>query len=337
MKKIISLFITLVLIISAFAGCAKSSDTDIATTTEPIKIRLASQQAEDHPQTKALYKFKELVEGESNGGMIVEVYPNCQLGAPEAYNDSLIQGAIEMALPGTVMAQSYPLAATPEMPWLFRDWDHARKALNGPEGEAIHSGIIEAVGVRCLGMMPLAFRVITSNKEIKEYDDLNGLRLRVPNIPLYIDFAKGLSGVNVISMPLTELFTALEQDVVDAQENPYATITTSKYYEVQEYILESKHIFTAHGMYINEEFYQSLSDENQQIINDASKESIDYCYDISIQAEIDAKKFLEENGIKITVPDEAFKEKLRESYDPTNFYKMYPGSKEVAEKIKMVQ
>jgi len=357
MKRVTSLILALVLVASVFAGCAnngqKGTDSPAQTNKAPATdstnsesakpskvytIKLANQQAEEHPQTKALYKFKEIVEAKSNGGIKVEVYPNCQLGSPEAYCDSLIQGAVEMALPGTVMAQSYPLAATPEFPFLFRDWDHAKKALNGPEGEEIHKGIIEKVGVRSLGMVPVAFRVISSNKEIKKFEDLNGLRLRVPNIPFYLDFAKGV-GANAISMPLTELFTALEQKVVDAQENPYATITTSKFYEVQKYILESRHIFTAHGWYVNEKFYQSLPDDYKTIINDGVKEAINYCYDISIQAEEDAVEFLKEKGLKITVPDEEFKKKLRDSYEGVkeNFFKMYPGSKEIIEKIKQVQ
>lgn len=345
MKRSMAFFLVLVLALSVLSGCAenvqKETDSVNNGSAEPskvYKIRIANQQAVEHPQTQAIYKFEKIVEEKSNGGMQVEVYPSGQLGSAEAYTDSLIQGAIEMALPGTVMAQFYPGAAIPEFPFLFRDWDHARKVLDGPLGEEIHKGIVEKVGVRALGMTPLAFRVISSNREITNFEDFKGLRLRTPNIPFYLDFARGL-GANVISMPLTELYTALEQGVVDAQENPYATITTSKIYEVQDYILESRHIFTAHGWYVNEEFYQSLPEDYRKIINDAVKEAIAYCYDLSIQTEKDAVKYLEEKGLKIHVPNEEFMKKLRDSFEPykENFFKMYPGSEEIIEKIKLVQ
>ncbi len=333
MKRIISVLLIAVLLVGVLAAC--SGDTDKA---EVRTIRVANQQAEDHPQTLALYKFKELVEAGSDGALKVEVYPNMQLGSPEAYNDSLLQGAIEMALPGTVMAQSFPRAATPEFPYLFRDWDHARKVLTGPEGDAIHEGMPEDVGVRSLGMMPLAFRVITSNRELSTVEDLEGLRLRVPNIPLYLDFARSLNA-NVISMSLSELFTALEQNVVDAQENPYSTITTSRFYEVQDYILETRHVFTAHGLYINENFFQSLTEEQRKLIEDAADEAIEYNFDVAIDAEVEAIEYLKEQGVKITVPDETFMNTLREQYKPYEeaFYEAHPGSKELIEAIRAVQ
>lgn len=348
--------ISVVLLIAGIGiiGCARTTDEVTETPAQPAQqepiaptqqepdkvylIRLASQHAVDHPQTLALFRFEEIVEANSDGRIEVEIHPNNQLGSPESFADSLVQGIIEMALPGTIMAQFFENAATPELPFLFRDWDHVRKVFDGPAGEAIHEGMVEEIGVRALGMVPVGFRVVSSNRKIERFEDFQGLRLRVPNIPFYVDFANGI-GANAIAMPLTEVFTALDQGVVDAQENPYATIKTFKFYEVQDYIVQTNHIFTAHGWYVNEEFYQSLPDDLKTIVNDSVKEAIEYCFEVSMQAEQDAINYLKQQGIEIVIPDEEFRQKLYDSYASgrENFFTMYPGSREIAEMIKQVQ
>ncbi|WP_094546120.1 TRAP transporter substrate-binding protein [Petroclostridium xylanilyticum] len=348
MKKIVGILLVLSMLCLSLAGCGASTTSNKQVsdkptgkeqeTTKTYKIKVANILAADHPETLAFNKFKELVETKSEGKIKVEVYPNCQLGSSETYIDSMRQGAIEITSPGTVMAQLQPLVATPEMPLLFRDWDHVKKTLTGPLAEEMTKGMVEKLGVRHLGFAPISFRVITSNFEIKKFEDLKGMRLRVPNIPFYIEFAKGV-GANPIAMAFSELFTGLEQKVVDGQENPYATIKANKFYEVQPYILDSRHIFTVHGWYINEKFYQSLPEKYQKIVADSAKEAIEYCYEISIKAEEEAIQFLKDKGIKIHFPDETFKEKLKESQKDVRefFYKQYPGSKELAEKIEKVQ
>ena len=105
-----------------------------------------------------------------------------------------------------------------------------------------------------MGYGPVAFRVISSNFPIKSMEDFKGMRLRVPNIPMYIKMAENL-GANAIAMSISELFTGLEQKVVDGQENPYNVIIANKFYEVQPYILDSRHNFTAHGWYANKSLW----------------------------------------------------------------------------------
>lgn len=332
-----ALFMVLLIV----TGCGKSTpaDTKQGDTGKVYKMKIASILSDSDPETLGLKKLKELIETKSDGNIKVELYPNAQLGAASTYLDTLRQGTIQMASPGSVMAQLQPLVAAPEMPFLFRDWDHARKVLTDPKyTDKLVEGMIEKNGIRALGFAPRSFRVMSFNKEVSSFDDLKGKRLRVPNIPFYIELAKAL-GTNPVALPLTELFSALEQNVVDGQENPYATISTSKFYEVQDYILESNHIFTVHGWYINEKFFQSLPDEYQKIVTESAKEAIDYTFDISIEAEKEAKELLKKEGVKIIVPDEQFKAKIREAKGPARefFYKTYPGSKEWAEMVDAVQ
>ncbi len=328
MKKVLMIFFMILLVASLFAAGNKEGDK--------IKIKIASMQAEGTPETRSIFKFKELVEKRSNGNIIIEVYPNNQLGSPEAYIDSTRQGNIEMCIPGTTLSVHQPMVAVPEMPFLFRDWEHVKKALTDKYViESMTKGIVEKVGLRNLGISPDAFRVVSSNEPIRSMNDFNKMRLRVPNIPLYIEWAKGI-GVNAIALPFSELFTALEQGVADGQENPFATIQMMKFYEVQKYITTTRHIFSVHGWYVNEKFWQKLSAKNQELIARAVTDAIKYNFEIAAEAEQDAIKFLNENGLEIIEPDDTFKQKLIESQKEVYnwFYEKYPGSKKLEAYIR---
>ena len=341
-KKIFSLIAIMMVATLILTGCGGSSQSNSANTDNnntKFTMKVANILAEDDPETLGLKKFKELVESKSEGNIIVELYPNAQLGAAETYLDSLRQGVIQMASPGSVMAQLQPLVAAPEMPFIFNDWDHAKKVLTDPElTDILAEGMIEKHGVRCVGFAPRGFRVISSNKKISSMEDFKGFRIRTPNIPFYIKLFEAL-GASPVALPLTELFSALEQNVVTGQENPYATIETSKFYEVQDYIFESNHIFTTHGWYINEKFFQSLPENYQQIIVDSAQEAINYIFDILIEQETKAKATMEEHGVEVTVPSEALKKQMVEAAQPALefFYETYPGSKDWAEKVRAIK
>jgi tripartite ATP-independent transporter DctP family solute receptor len=335
-NKLVSTLMVVVVISMLLTACGGNKT---AASKDVYNMKVACILADNDPETLGLKKFKELVEDKSEGKIVVELYPNAQLGPAETYLDTLRQGTIQMASPGSVMAQLQPLVAAPEMPFLFNDWDHAKAVLTNDElTDKLSEGMIENLGVRTLGFAPRGFRVISSNVSLETIDDLKDLRIRVPNIPFYIKLAEALN-TSPIALPLTELFSALEQGVVDAQENPYTTIETSKFYEVQKYILETNHIFTTHGWYMNEKFFQSLPADLQQAVLDAANEAIDYVYDINIEQEEKSKEILEEAGVKIVVPDEQFKKDLVKLAAPARefFFEQYEGSKEWSELVESMK
>lgn len=338
-KSFISILMIVAVVALLFTACGGSEAGPEAETGKVYTIKATSILADNDPETLGLKKFKELVESKSEGNIVVELYPNAQLGSAETYLDTLRQGTIQMASPGSVMAQLQPLVGVPEMPFLFRDWDHAKAVLSDSKyTDVLSEGMIENLGIRTLGFAPRGFRVISSNKELSSVEDLKNLRIRVPNIPFYIKLAESLQ-TSPVALPLTELFSALEQNVVDAQENPYSTIETSKYYEVQDYILETNHIFTTHGWYMNEEFFQELPQDYQEIVLESADEAIEYTFDINIELEEASKQILLDAGVKIVVPDDTFKSELVELSAPSRefFFEEYPGSKEWSEMIKDVE
>ena len=346
MKKFISLVLVLLMVLALTAcgggrsapsggnsggGGENSGNRESSPPAEPTKVRITSQFGDEHPQSVALYKFKELLEERSNGGFVVELYTNNQLGSAEVWQDMMIEGSAEMSFPGGNMASYYNLTSVTECPFLFTTWDEARYIFMETDlCEQMNAAMPEQVGVRSIGSIPIGFRVTTSNKEITQVKDYNGLRLRVPNVNYCVWLFESLKA-SVISMNFSEMFTALEQGTVDAQENPYSTILANSLYEVQDYLFDSKHMFTAHFWYVNEAWWQGLTEEQRELVQQCVDETCAYGWDLAIAEEESIITQLEEHGIKITYPSDEQRAELKQIVQENvwpKFFEAYPGSEE---------
>lgn len=316
------------------AGCGNN---EVSTgKTEKKIIKVANYFAEDHPQNIALKeKFKTMVEEESHGELEVQIFANSTLGAEKEFYDGVRNGTIEMGIPGLIMQADIPKMAVPEWPFLFKDFDHVKSVLNGPIGEELTADLDPKHGVTPLAWSANGFRMFSSNRTIENMEDFDGLRLRMPNIPNYIKLGESL-GANVSPLPISEIFTALEQNVVDAQDNPIATLRLSGYYEVQTDVLESKHMFSPNIYIINSKFFKGLTEKQQKIIKKAAKVSAEYEFELLEKSYEEDKKFLLDNGIKFTEPDENFMKKMEKSTRPVydQIFKENEWAEELAEKIK---
>ena len=330
-------------------GCSKSVSSSSGSTNltssstsqkegkkdNVVKIKIANIYADETYESKSMYKFKELIE-EKSDSIQVEVYCNSQLGNEETLTDGVRQGSVEMCVTGTTWTQYLPKIGVAEYPYLFNGWDHAQAVLSDPDILAEMGEGDEAAGVKFLGIAPAGFRNITSNKPITKITDFKGFRFRVPNIPLYLNLATFL-GANPVAMSFSELFTGLEQKVVDGQENPYSTIIANKLYEVQKYAIDTKHTLTAHGWYINKNLWDGLSNQQRKDIQDCANEAIRHCWDISIAGDEADIKYLQENGMEIIFPDEAFMADIHEAVDEPMFSwftNEYPNTADLIKKCK---
>lgn len=301
---------------------------------DSYKIKVATWHAPEHPITRGLQNFKELVEKRSGGKIQVQLYPSSQLGPEDTYIDSVKKGNVEMGITGTLMGRDVPVINLGELPFLFDGWGHAKEVFFGQIGSDMVAPLPEKTGVRLIAWYADGFRVISSNTDLTSYEKLKGMRLRVPNTPVYIEMAKGF-GANPITMAFSEVFTAIEQRVVDGQENPAATIRSSRFYEVQKQILDSKHMFSPRLLIINEKLLKGMSPEFQKIVLDSAKESAEYQWKISEEAEVEDLAFMQTKGVKVTVPNAEFKTKLRDSQKAmyTWFFGRYPDAKPYFDKI----
>ena len=175
--------------------------------------------------------------------------------------------------------------------------------------------------MKLLSWYPNGARVFTSNKKLESLDDFNGQKLRMPNNPIHVKLAESL-GANVVIMDMGEVFTALEQGVADGQDNPLATVKTEGWYEVQDYVYETNHIISSLELFAGDEFWNSLSTDDQKAFEEASQAASDYAWDLYEEQLSDDKQFMKDNGLVVTeLSDEereAMKEKIQPVYDYLN-------------------
>lgn len=348
MNKNFAVLSSIVLVTSALlAGCGSSNTVSVSNSAQPTgdatekkdlihTIKIANYFATDHPQNVALReKFKPMLEEKSGGTLKVEIYDNSKLGAEKQFYDGVRNGTIEMGIPGLIMQADIPKMGAGEFPFLFRDYKHAKKVFDGPIGKEMTEDLESIQGVHALSWSANGFRMFSTNKTVKSMADFNGLRMRMPNIPNYIKLGQ-LLGVNVTPMPISEVFTALEQKVVDGQDNPIATVKASGWFEVQSDILESNHMFSPNLYIINNKLWKQLSPKQQKAIEEASKAAADYEWDLLERNYESDKKFLQDHQIKFTTPDDKFRQDMETAAKPLydEIYSKNPWAKEMVEKIK---
>ena len=199
-----------------------------------------------------------------------------------------------------------------ETPMLYDDLDHARRAMAGKTFELINEGFTEKSGLRTLNAFPLGFRHFYTKKPIKSINDLKGLRMRVPNIPLYTNFAKecGISGQ---PMPFAEVPGALDQGVIDGGDSPLADIVSLKMYEITPEITLPGHILVIHSLYINDRFYQSLPAEDKKWFDEAARRSADDVWQLVKEGDLKARETITAGGGRITEPTSEFHDYMVEA------------------------
>ncbi|WP_078412509.1 TRAP transporter substrate-binding protein [Priestia abyssalis] len=320
MKKVISFcMIICMMLLSACSGQTSGSGEDGSKKAKVMKLAVAT--SKDRSLTQGLYRFGEIVEKETNGSIKVEVYPDGQLGGDRVVFEGLKIGSIQ----GTTMSTG-PIASFAErftaldLPYLFKNEEIAYEVLDGDIGKELLKDLDsqEVVG---LNYWENGFRHLTNNKkEVKTLEDMKGLKVRTLENELHVDVWKEL-GANPTPMPYTELFTALEQHVVDGQENPAGNVTTGNFYEVQKYLTKTKHIYNASVFMISKKFWDTLSDEEKEIVTKAAEEAKNYQRELNQKESAEAFDLLKEKGMTITELTPEEEQKFLEKVQPV--YKKY--------------
>ena len=311
-SKIVSLILTLGLCLSVAVWAGGSKE---GAAKKPTTLKLANYFADVHPQNISLTKvFKPKVEEGSKGTIKVELYPNNQLGAEKEFIEGTKLGSIEMGIIGVMLSEKYPILKVAEFPYLFDNVDLGFKLLN-ENLEELTADLLKGDGLRALGVSVNGVRAISNSKRpINTPEDCKGIKLRMPQVNQYVVMGKAL-GFNVVTMAYSEIFTALQQKVVDGQENPPTTVLASGWYEAQKYIALTDHCIAYNYVIVNEKFYQALSKENQEVLKAAVKA---YCedelrlYKEGMQKDVDT---LKSKGIEFTKPErKPFKDAVLKVY-----------------------
>jgi TRAP-type transport system periplasmic protein len=210
--------------------------------------------------------FKNLVEAETSGRIKVELYPAGQLGGEVELVAQAQAGALQIAFVSAAFGNYCKEAAVLDIPFLFSSAEIAWRMLDGPFGKKLSEHCLKKTGLRNLAYGEVGFRNFTNSmREIRTPADMKGLKLRVQQLPLYVEMVKGLGGVPTpVAWPETP--GALKTKVVDGQENPVAIIVSNKFYEMQPFMTLDQHVYGTIFMLINEPFYQKLSAEDRETV-----------------------------------------------------------------------
>ncbi|MFN2353337.1 MAG: TRAP transporter substrate-binding protein [Desulfopila sp.] len=292
---------TRAMVVGVISMCAIA----VAATTGYAKtvLKLGTSTQPSHIYNLAAERFGEIVTEKSGGELEVQVFPAAQLGSERDMVEGLQMGSLEMTLTSTgPMGNFIPQVKLFNLPFLFKDRESCYRVLDGEIGTRIADRFVK-IGIRSLGWYENGFRNITNSKRpVTSPADMDGLKIRVMEDDVFILTMKAL-GASPTPMAFGELYTALEQGVVDAQENPLAVIHSSRFFEVQEYLAMTGHFYSPAVMLISEITWQSLSPEHQKIVADAAKKAKDYERQLSIQADQELEAACAEEGMVVTHPD----------------------------------
>jgi len=263
-KKVLVLLVASVMVL-VMAGIAFAAD-------KPIVIRLGHVGFTGSLFEKTSLYFEKIVEERTNGKVDVRVYGASQLGKDKEMMQSVRLGNLEMSLPSTILPASFPIFSFQELPFLFKDRDHVERVFRGPVGYKLNE-IMGEKGLMTLGYWENGFRKITNNvRPINTPEDLKGIKLRVPKSPARVKLFKTL-GANPTSMSFKEVFSALQQGVIDGQENPLAQIASGKFQEVQKYMSISNHVYTPGYPIMNVKFFEKLPKDIQYVLRVAGHDT----------------------------------------------------------------
>ena len=262
----------------------------------------------EHPFVLGMKKTAEIVAQKTNNRIQIQVFPSAQLGTGKDMIEAVVFGSQAMATEGAAMfSQWSPRLSIMEAPYIFRDVDHMYKVMKGPIGQEMQDELVAKRGLRSLGVLYYGVRHLTANKPVTKPEDVKGMKLRVPEVPLYLEMARAW-GANPTPMAFAELYLALKQGTVDAQENPIPTINSGKFYEVQKYLILTGHIMVPQFHAISDKLWKSLSPADQKILQDAVDEGIAFSNDMLIKQEQSLVDEFKKKGMQIITPDvEAFR------------------------------
>lgn len=334
MKKMSILLCMLTVSFMILSGCGKkeaennvqetpaetgesSEKEDPAPQTEavgdPVELSIAHIGALESPSNLAVEKFAELVKERSGGAITVTNYPASQLGADREILEGIVGGTIDMGLPGAGITAIYlPEYNIFDTPYIFESEEHLMNAAQGELGQELADKFLEATGVRVITQnWKRGTRQSIFAKDVKDLEDFAGVKIRLPEVEAYLK-AFELLGTKPTIVPFNETYSALQQGVVDGMECPLDWIYDNKFYEICKYLVMTNHDYSIMTVLMNENKWNSLSPEQQEIIQTAAVEAGEYENQLLADKESEYLEKMKEAGVTVYEPDlEPFLEKVR--------------------------
>ena len=293
--------------------------TFAVATAQNVKertIKLAFANTQDSAHALGAQRFAEIVGNKSGGKLSVKLYPGGALGGEAVVASSLQGGTIEMSMMGPgLLSGMDPSFGVFDTPFLFDDFKEVDAVLDGPVGKKLLDKL-PGKGLVGLSYWDHGFRILTNSKKpVARLEDMQGMKIRVQQIPVFIDMFSAL-GVNAVPMPFPELYTALEMKTVDGQENPFVSVEVTKFYEVQKYASNTRHAYAPLLVLVSKKFWDQLSDDERKILLDAADEAKPYQRQTSRAMDSKAAEALKTKGMVVTDISPQERARMREKLKP---------------------
>ncbi len=275
---------------------AASGDITVNDSDPNVTIMIAHSSGEDTVLNRACLKYKELAEAYSNGKITVDVYPNGTLISVAEMNEAIKDGSVQMIVgsPGGMMSDAIGIL---ELPNLVNSIEQAHEVMQpGTDFRNLLNSVFEDVGVRLQGIEPCDFRMLTSNRPVNSYEELAGLRIRLMDSPVPMAYWKQW-GANPGPLAWSEVYMALQQNMFEAQENPYDSIIASNLQEVQKYLIQTNHVMFYTALMMNKAFYDSQPDNYKAILDKVAEEVCAYTYQDAQDSSAANRQKLEDAGM----------------------------------------
>ena len=328
MKKVFALILTLAMVLALCAcGGSKAPAGSGDGKYDTITLTMAVNGTDTQIDTKVANYFKQLVEEETQGSIIIEVYPNDQLAGGNATKgiEMIADGSTDLAAYATsVLSVLDERLSIGTVPWMFNNYTEARETIDAT-GLAYYDSILQEQGITAIGSFHNGFRQLTNSKRaVTTPEDLKGLKIRVPGSEVYMNFFKAF-GADPVAMNWSEVFTALQQGTIDGQENGVSVTSTSGVLEVQDYVTIWNYSYENDLIVFNSALWDTLSADTQAMLTEKAVEACNWGRDI-VEAEHD--QLIEDfraKGVQVDVLTEeqidAFKSRVTDFCQ--GFYEKY--------------
>ena len=293
-------FWVLALLLTASVPAAQAAD---------LTLRFGTPFVTNSNLHKAMEKFAEVVAQDSGGKIKVQVYADSQIGDIQQLIAGMQLGTVDMAYLGvgnSGQLKDCGALNIAYLPYLFKNKDKATQVLNGPIFQELYENCAKSSGLRIFAVAgarsPRA--IVTSKGPVRKPEDLKGMRLRIPPIPIFRETFETL-GVKVVPLGLNEVYMALSRGQVDGQDNGFDLTLTFRFHEVSKYWSATDHVYDVAAWYISEKRWKSLTKEQQDLLRRAAQVGGKVATDLGEQFDRQGMEELKKNGVTYVVPDKA--------------------------------
>ena len=320
---------TIVVAVSAAALIA-ATNVSLAQT----KLKWAHVYETSEPFHTASVWAAQEINKRTNGRYQIDVYPASQLGKEADINQGLSLGSVDIIISGSSFAaKSYPPIGVTYYPYTFRDADHLLAYTKRDVFKELAKGYEDKTGHHIVAVTYYGVRHTSSNRPIKTCADMKGLKMRVPDVPAYLAMPRAC-GANTAPIAFAEVYLALQNGTVEAQENPLTTIEAKKFYEVQKYIVLTGHIVDHLNTIISANLWKKLSEEDRKIFTDVAQEA---AAKASAEIKVNEAKlvdFFKQKGLTVT---EVNKDEFRDAVLKTTSFESFDYRKSDWDRIQAIK